>query len=65
MPTDNTGLSSKSSSKSEKARRLTSLAEDIYTGDDAPFRQRLHLLFSQIEKEFELLYLENLSCKYN
>lgn len=66
MPTDNSAGSSKSmskSEKSEKARRLTSLAEDIYTGDDAPFRQRLHLLFSQIEKEFELLYLENLSCE--
>lgn len=66
MPTDNSAVGSKSASKSEKnekARRLTSLAEDIYTGDDAPFRQRLHLLFSQIEKEFELLYMENLSCK--
>lgn len=47
----------------EKSRRLTSLAED-YPVDDAPFRQRLHLLFSQIEKEFELVFLENLSCTY-
>lgn len=47
----------------EKSRRLTSLAED-FPGDEAPFRQRLHSLFSQIEKEFELVFLENLSCKY-
>lgn len=46
----------------DKTRRLASLAEDIPV-DDAPFRQRLHLLFSQIEKEFELVFLENLSCK--
>lgn len=46
----------------EKSRRLTSLAED-FPSDDAPFRQRLHLLFTQIEKEFELVFLENLSCK--
>lgn len=48
----------------EKSRRLTSLAED-YPGDDAPFRTRLHLLFTQIEREFELVFLENLSCKYD
>lgn len=47
----------------DKTRRLTSLAEDLPI-DDAPFRQRLHLLFSQIEKEFELVFLENLSCKF-
>lgn len=49
---------------SEKTRRLASLAEDFPT-DDAPFRQRLHLLFSQIEKEFELVFLENLSREYS
>lgn len=47
----------------DKTRRLTSLAED-FPVDDAPFRQRLHLLFSQIEKEFELVFLENLSRKF-
>lgn len=47
---------------SEKTRRLANLAED-FPIDDAPFKQRLHLLFSQIEKEFELVFLENLSCK--
>lgn len=26
-------------------------------------RSRLHELFSQIEKEFDLLYTENLNCK--
>ena len=28
------------------------------------FRARLHDLFTQIEKEFEGLYLDNLNCKY-
>lgn len=59
MPLDNTYAQR----FAEKSRRLTSLAEDC-PGDDAPFRQRLHLLFSQIEKEFELVFLENLSCTY-
>lgn len=58
MPLDNTYAQR----FSDKTRRLASLAEDFPT-DDAPFRQRLHLLFSQIEKEFELVFLENLSCK--
>lgn len=49
---------------SEKTRRLANLAED-FPIDDAPFKQRLHLLFSQIEKEFELVFLENLSRKWN
>lgn len=60
MPLDNTYAQK----FAEKSRRLTSLAED-FPGDDAPFRQRLHLLFSQIEKEFELVFLENLSRKYD
>lgn len=47
---------------SEKSRRLASLAED-FPIEDAPFKQRLHLLFSQIEKEFEVVFLENLSCE--
>lgn len=64
MPLDSIAHGSKTNNKSiDKPRRLTSLAEDIYPTDDAPFRQRLHLLFSQIEKEFELLYIENMSCK--
>lgn len=47
-----------------RSARLSSLAEDIsIIPEDAPFRARLHMLFSQIEKEFELLYLENLNCK--
>lgn len=54
--------------KSSKHRttRLSSLAEDmgINIPDETPFRARLHHLFAQIEKEFELLYLENLSCTY-
>ncbi|XP_061402586.1 WD repeat-containing protein 37-like [Musca vetustissima] len=44
--------------KSSK-QRMTSLAEDI----GLPYRARLHNLFLQIEKEFELLYLENLSLQ--
>ncbi|XP_053946685.1 WD repeat-containing protein 37 [Anastrepha ludens] len=43
--------------------RLSSLAEDITIPEDAPFRARLHALFGQIEKEFELLYLENLNLQ--
>lgn len=54
--------------KSSKHRtsRLSSLAEDMGMNipDETPFRARLHHLFAQIEKEFELLYLENLSCKF-
>lgn len=45
--------------------RLTSLTEDIsIIPEDAPYRNRLHYLFAQIEKEFEQLYLENLSREY-
>lgn len=58
MPLDNTYAQK----FSEKSRRLASLAEDFPT-DDAPFRQRLHHLFSQIEKEFEKVFLENLTRK--
>lgn len=47
----------------QRTSRLSSLIEDICPVDEAPFRARLHLLFSQIEKEFEILYLENLSRK--
>lgn len=46
-----------------RASRLSSLAEDANAPEDAPFRARLHLLFSQIEKEFELMYIENLNRK--
>lgn len=56
MPLDSTY----SQKMSEKTRKLTNLAEEL---EDAPFKQRLHSLFSQIEKEFELVFLENLSRK--
>ncbi|XP_030369774.1 WD repeat-containing protein 37 [Scaptodrosophila lebanonensis] len=47
-----------------RAARLTSLTEDMFIiPEDAPFRARLHLLFSQIEKEFEQLYVENLALQ--
>lgn len=45
---------------------------DVYTGfrsdleNDSlspAYRSRLHILFRQIEKEFDLLYQENLNCK--
>ncbi|XP_055906700.1 WD repeat-containing protein 37 [Eupeodes corollae] len=48
---------------SKRGSRLSSLAEDLSIPDDAPFRGRLHMLFSQIEKEFELLYMENLTLQ--
>lgn len=49
-----------------RAARLTSLTEDVTTvPEDAPFRARLHNLFTQIEREFEQLYLENQNCKYS
>ena len=49
----------------KRSLKLSSLAEDIVlpsSGQEEPFRARLHALFTQIEKEFELLYAENLSC---
>uniref|UniRef100_A0A1A9W5P9 WD repeat-containing protein 37 n=1 Tax=Glossina brevipalpis TaxID=37001 RepID=A0A1A9W5P9_9MUSC len=52
--------------KQNRSSRLSSLAEDMGTGgtpDEVPFRSRLHYLFAQIEKEFELLYLENLNLQ--
>lgn len=68
MPLDNSNATpgkSSSSKITKRTSRLSSLAEaeDICRPDDAPFRMRLHLLFGQIEKEFETLYLENLSRK--
>lgn len=72
MPLDSSSSSKASGSNAANAKiskqrtsRLSSLIEDMCPVDEAPFRARLHLLFSQIEKEFELLYLENLNCKYN
>lgn len=48
----------------KRTSRLSSLAEDAcINADDAPYRARLHLLFAQIEKEFEALYLDNLNRK--
>lgn len=66
MPLENSALQGKSSSKNVKriSNRLSSLVEDSGQPDDAPYRVRLHHLFSQIEKEFELLYIENINCKY-
>lgn len=54
-------------SSKHRSARLSSLAEDMgmTLPDDTPYRARLHHLFAQIEKEFEMLYLENLSCKFN
>lgn len=46
----------------QKRGRLSTLTDEGGF-EDAPFKKNLHALFSQIEKEFELLYLENLSCK--
>lgn len=37
--------------------------EDSETSIPPVFRSRLHELFSQIEKEFDLLYTENLNRK--
>lgn len=63
MPLENAGVVGKSIMKPSKNRtsRLSSLAEDF--GDAPPFRDRLHILFSQIEKEFEILYIENLNLQ--
>lgn len=49
-----------------RTARLSSLVEDMGMPlpDEIPYRVRLHHLFAQIEKEFEILYLENLSCKH-
>lgn len=47
---------------SKRNTRLSSLTEDIAL-TDAPYREKLHILFSQIEKEFDALYAENLSLQ--
>ncbi|XP_058058112.1 WD repeat-containing protein 37 [Anopheles bellator] len=51
----------------KRSLKLSSLAEDIVppgvVSDEAPFRARLHHLFSQIEKEFELMYIENVNLR--
>ncbi|XP_055371759.1 WD repeat-containing protein 37 [Condylostylus longicornis] len=64
MPLENS-VSGKSIVKPSKQRssRLSSLAEDLIADEGPPFRARLHILFSQIEKEFELLYIENLNLQ--
>ncbi|KAL5285252.1 WDR37 family protein [Megaselia abdita] len=46
-----------------KSGRLSTLTDEFFIPEDAPFKSRLHTLFGQIEKEFELLYLENLSLQ--
>lgn len=49
----------------KRSPRLTTFAEDLMPGENAaPYRARLQTLFAQIEKEFENLYIENLSRKY-
>ncbi|XP_015037257.1 WD repeat-containing protein 37 isoform X3 [Drosophila pseudoobscura] len=54
----------KATATKARAARLTSLTEDMANiPEDAPYRTRLHYLFSQIEKEFEQLYLENLNLQ--
>ncbi|KAM7360935.1 WD repeat domain 37 [Cochliomyia hominivorax] len=52
-------------SSKHRSARLSSLAEDMgmTLPDETPYRARLHHLFAQIEKEFEMLYLENLSLQ--
>lgn len=65
MPLDSSSAPGKSAKISKRTTsRLSSLAEDA-ADLDAPFRAKLHSLFAQIEKEFEVLYLENLNCEYS
>lgn len=53
------------SKNNKRSPRLTSFAEDLMPGEHAaPYRAKLQILFTQIEKEFENLYIENLSRKY-
>uniref|UniRef100_A0A182W355 WD repeat-containing protein 37 n=1 Tax=Anopheles minimus TaxID=112268 RepID=A0A182W355_9DIPT len=51
----------------KRSLKLGSLAEDMMPGSlgggEESFRARLHHLFSQIEKEFELLHVENMSLR--
>lgn len=63
MPLDtSSAMSGKSSKMSKRTSRLSSLIEDSSSVSNVvDSRARLHLLFSQIEKEFEALYLENVS----
>lgn len=63
MPLDSSSaMASKSSKMSKRTSRLSSLIEDSSSVSNVvDARARLHLLFSQIEKEFEVLYLENIS----
>ncbi|KAG4067125.1 hypothetical protein HA402_000116 [Bradysia odoriphaga] len=65
MPLDSSStMSGKSSKMSKRTSRLSSLIEDSSSVSNvADARARLHLLFSQIEKEFDLLYLENIALQ--
>uniref|UniRef100_A0A182JCS6 WD repeat-containing protein 37 n=1 Tax=Anopheles atroparvus TaxID=41427 RepID=A0A182JCS6_ANOAO len=60
------GASAKQMS-AKRSLKLGSLAEDIMPstlgGSEEPFRARLHHLFAQIEKEFELLHAENMNLR--
>ncbi|XP_055613295.1 WD repeat-containing protein 37 [Uranotaenia lowii] len=67
------GSTSKQLVAAKKSLKLSSLADDMLIGigppsatgshHEEPFRARLHQLFSQIEREFELLHAENLSLQ--
>lgn len=50
----------------KRALKLSSLADDMIGPghqEQEPFRARLHQLFAQIEREFDLLHAENLSLQ--
>lgn len=46
----------------KRSSRLTSLTEDL-SGADPPYREKLHILFAQIESTLDALYAENLSLQ--
>lgn len=56
----------------KRSLKLSSLADDMLAASgsghhqqqEEPFRARLHQLFAQIEREFELLHAENLNCEF-
>ncbi|XP_050100016.1 WD repeat-containing protein 37 [Anopheles aquasalis] len=56
-------------SNAKRSLKLSSLADDLKPiglaagSGEEPFRARLHDLFSQIEKEFEVLYFENVALR--
>lgn len=65
MPQDHNSKPSKgSTSKKSLNSPFSPLADDVFAGDADNPKARLQYLFSQIEKEFERLHAENISCKY-